>query len=97
MKASNGQILCQAEGYTSKAGCLYSIETFKKNVETGTFKCIKDKNDCYCYKLYSTNGRISAVGESYPTRQGAESAANSVRSFYKNAEVVEIKPKKTEE
>ena len=94
LKASNGQILCQAEGYTSKAGCLYSIETFKKNVENGVFKCIKDKNDRYCYKLYSANGRICAVGESYPTRQSAESAANSVCSFYKNAEVVELKEEK---
>ena len=92
MKASNGQILCQAEGYTSKAGCLYSIETFKKNVEVGTFKCTKDKTNRYCYKLYSAAGRIIAVGESYPTRQSAESAANSVCAFYKYAEIVEEKP-----
>ena len=91
LKASNGQILCQAEGYTSKAGCLYSIETFKKNVETGIFKCIKDKNGRYCYKLYTPNGRICAVGESYNTKAGAESAANSVVSFFKKAEIIEIK------
>ena len=97
LKASNGQILCQAEGYTSRAGCLYSIETFKKNVENGTFKCVKDKNERYCYKLYSTNGRVCAVGESYPTKQSAFSAANSVCSFYKNAEIVELKEESTEE
>ena len=91
LKASNGQILCQAEGYTSKSGCLYSIENLKKNIETGTFKCVKDKNGSYCYKLYTAQGRICAVGESYPTKQSAESAANSVVSFYKNAEIIEIK------
>ena len=91
LKAANGQILCQAEGYTSKAGCLYSIETFKKNVEVGTFKCVKDKTNRYCYKLYSTVGRIIAVGESYTSKQGAISAANSVCSYYKYAEIVEIK------
>ena len=91
LKAANGQILCQAEGYTSKAGCLYSIETFKKNVEVGTFKCVKDKTNRYCYKLYSTVGRIIAVGESYTSKQGAISAANSVCAYYKYAEIVEIK------
>lgn len=91
LKASNGQILCQAEGYTSKKGCLDSIETFKKNVESGTFKCIKDKNNRYFFKLYSSAGRVSAIGESYPTRDSAVSAANSVVNFYKSAEIVELK------
>ena len=91
LKASNGQILCQAEGYTSKVGCTNSIEAFKKCVENGVFKCVKDKTGRYCYKLYTQNNRICAVGESYSSKQGAESAANSVVSFYKLAIVEEIK------
>ena len=91
LKASNGQILCQADGYTSKASCLNSIEVFKTNVKDGTFKIVKDKNDHYLFKLYTQNGRVCAIGESYETKQGAESAAVSVTSFYKNAEVVELK------
>lgn len=94
LKASNGQILCQADGYSTKAGCLNSIESFKKNIAEGTFKCVKDKTGRFCYKLYTPNGRICAVGESYPTKVGAESAANSVVSFYKNAEIEEIKENK---
>ena len=91
LKASNGQILCQADGYTSKAGCNYSIETFKRNVEVGTFKCIKDKYDRYLYKLYTPNGRICVVGESYTTKDGAENAARLVVAYYKNATINEIK------
>ncbi len=91
LKSSNGQILCQAEGYTSKAGCIYSIETFKKNVQIGVFKCIKDKSGRYCYKLYTPNGRVIAIGESYPTKASAEASANSVVSFYKLAAIEEIK------
>lgn len=91
LKASNGQILCQAEGYTSKAGCMYSIETFKKNVKLGVFKCIKDKSSRYCYKLYTPNGRVIAIGESYPTKASAEASANSVVAFYNLAEIEEIK------
>lgn len=91
LKSSNGQILCQAEGYTSKAGCIYSIETFKKNVQIGVFKCIKDKSGRYCYKLYTPNGRVIAIGKSYPTKASAEASANSVVSFYKLAAIEEIK------
>ncbi|MBO5711312.1 MAG: DUF1508 domain-containing protein, partial [Acholeplasmatales bacterium] len=57
LKANNGQILCQSNGYTSKVSCQSGIATFKANVETGVFKCVKDKNDTYCYKLYNQAGR----------------------------------------
>ena len=90
LKASNGQILCQADGYTSKSGVMNSIESFKKNISEGTFKCVKDKNNNYCYKLYTQSGRVCAVGESYTTKTSAESAANSVVAFYRDAEIVEI-------
>lgn len=89
LKASNGQILCQAEGYTSKAGVQSSIESFKKNVETGSFKIIKDKNENYHYKLYTASGRVAAVGETYNSKQLAESAVVSVVSYYKNSELTE--------
>ena len=87
--ASNGQILCQAEGYTSKAGVMSSIESFRRNIENGVFKVVKDKNDNYHYNLYTPSGRVAAVGETYNTRALAESAVHSVVSYYKNAEIVE--------
>ena len=94
LRASNGQILCQMEGYTSKKGCMNSIDKFKENVSQGSFKCVQDKTGRYQFKLYSQSGRICAVGESYSTKQGAENAANSVVSFTKSSPIVEEKQKK---
>lgn len=91
LKANNGEILCQADGYTSKNGCLFAIEKFKHNVENGEFKYVKDKNGAYCYKLYNQSGRVCAVGESCPTKQGAISQARSVKSFFHTIDIVEIK------
>ncbi|MDE6242271.1 MAG: DUF1508 domain-containing protein, partial [Anaeroplasmataceae bacterium] len=91
LKASNGQILCQAEGYTSKSGALSSIESFKKNVETGTFKILKDKNGNFHYNIYTASGRLATIGESYNSKQLAESAALSVASYFKDAEIEEKK------
>lgn len=31
LKAPNGEIIVQSEGYTSKAGCMNGIESVKKN------------------------------------------------------------------
>ena len=90
LKANNGEILCQADGYTSKNGCVFAIETFKNNVLNGEFKCVKDKNGLYNYKLYNSFGRVCAVGESCPTKQRAISQAKSVRSFYHTNEIVEL-------
>ena len=89
--ATNGQILCQAEGYMSKVGVLNSIENFKRNVENGSFKVIKDKNENYHYIFYTPTGRVAAIGETYDSKQQAESAVYSVVSFYKNAQIVEKK------
>ena len=92
LRANNGQILLQVEGYTSKNSVLNSIEVFKKNAANGTFKIVKDKNDNYHFRLYSAAGRVAAIGETYGSKQLAESAATSVYSYYKNSETVEAKP-----
>ncbi len=68
-----------------------SIESFKRNVETGSFKILKDKNDHYHYNLYTASGRLANIGETYNSKQLAESAALSVVSFFKNAEIEEKK------
>ena len=96
LRANNGQILLQVEGYTSKNSVLNSIEVFKKNAANGTFKIVKDKNDNYHFRLYSAAGRVAAIGETYGSKQLAESAAASVYSYFRNSELVEAKPESQE-
>ena len=96
LRANNGQILLQVEGYTSKNSVLNSIEVFKKNAANGTFKIVKDKNDNYHFRLYSAAGRVAAIGETYGSKQLAESAAASVYSYFRNSETVEAKPETQE-
>ena len=92
LRANNGQILVQVEGYTSKNSVLNSIEVFKKNAANGVFKIVKDKNDNYHFRLYSAAGRVAAIGEAYGSKQLAESAAASVASYFRNSEIIEAKP-----
>ena len=93
LRAPNGEILCQSDGYTTKNGVLYSIDTFKRNLGNGTFKCVTGKDGGYSFRLYNQQGRVCAIGESYSSKQSAESAANSVINYYKNAVIVEFREK----
>ena len=93
LRAPNGEILCQSDGYTTKNGVLYSIDTFKRNLGNGTFKCVTGKDGGYSFRLYNQQGRVCAIGESYSSKQSVESAANSVINYYKNAVIVEFKEK----
>ncbi len=89
LKASNGEILCQADGYSSKSSLETSINSFKSSVKNGTFCIYADKNDCYQFKLYSQSGRASMIGESYTTSQQAQSVVTSILNFLDLAVVVD--------
>lgn len=88
LKASNGEVLVDTEGYSSKNGALNGIQCFKDNVLTSTFYCSKDKNGTYQFKMYSKSGRVIAIGESYDNKNRVQSVVKSVLSFYENAEIV---------
>ena len=84
LKASNGEILIVSAGYVSRRGARAGIETFKKNVKTGNFKFVTDKNNYSQFRLYTANGaRLIANGEYYDSMAGAISAAESVKNFSK--------------
>ena len=82
LKANNGQLLLESPSYTSEQGAKNAIETFKKAVETGIYTIDEDKNGNFKFILRaSARSQIRYFGESYSTRQRAESSVNSVRSF----------------
>jgi len=87
LKASNGQILVQADNFNSQATAEANIESFKENVAEGSFKCSEDKMGRFFFKLYSPSGRVVSIGESYPAKESAESAAQTIVQLIKKAEV----------
>ena len=87
LKASNGELLCTSEKYSSKNGVVSAIETFKKNVQHDGFSVYEDKHGRFQYMLLAKNNRILMVGEIYASRKNCESAIESVKKFAANAEV----------
>ena len=82
LKANNGQLLLESAAYTTLAGAKKAIETFKNAVEVGEFSIDEDKNGNFKFILRaSARSQMLYHGETYATRQRAESAIGSVKKF----------------
>lgn len=83
LKASNGEILVVSYRYSTKKGAISGIDTFKKNVEEGIFEMTTDKSNFSQFQLFNASGaRVIVAGEIYTSVSKAESAIESVKSFY---------------
>ena len=82
LKANNGQLLLESSAYTTEQGAKKAVETFKKAVEVGEFNIDEDKNGNFKFILRaSSRSQMLYHGETYSTRQSAESAIQSVKNF----------------
>lgn len=82
LKANNGQLLLESSAYTTEQGAKKAVDTFKKAVEVGEFNIDEDKNGNFKFILRaSSRSQMLYHGETYSTRQSAESAIQSVKNF----------------
>ncbi len=93
--ANNGQLLLNSESYTTFKGAVKGIDTIKKNAESGVFHIVEDKNGRYFFKLLSKQNRVICVGATYASKDGCESAIESVKNFCKTAILVSVDPDET--
>ncbi len=94
LKANNGQLLLESSGYTSAAGAKKAIDTFKNAVEVGEFSIDEDKNGNFKFILRaSAHSQMLYHGETYGTRQSAESAIQSVKNFAFKAAIKQMDDK----
>ena len=84
--ASNGEVLFVSGAYSSKFGALQGLETIKAKLhEANPFHIIVDKQKRYQFVVESGNGATLLLGETYPSRDSAVSAAKSALSFLDHA------------
>lgn len=84
LKASNGQIILQSEGYTTKSNCLSGIESVKKNA-------VHDKayhiNNHHFVLKSTANGRVIGSSEKYNSSAAVKNGIDSVK---KNAPIAHV-------
>ncbi len=83
LKAGNGQVILDSEGYKAKASCMNGIESVRKNSQVDArFDRKEAKNGKPYFNLKATNGQIIGTSEMY---ESVKSRDNGVASVAKNA------------
>ena len=88
--ANNGQILYCSRYYASEDSCEDAITTFKKACYLNNFFIDKDKFGNWRFVLKGTGAGICYYGESYSTKDAAESSSASVKKFAMTAKIVVV-------
>ena len=76
--------------YSSKNAVIKAIENIKEKALAGSISILRDKQNRYQFRVFSDNGAVLVMGETYPSRDSAISAASSVRNFIGSAKLVDL-------
>lgn len=88
--ASNGEVLFQTSTYSSKSALELGLVKIKDKLLGGNVSILADKQKRYQFKVYNDTLQILVLGQTYPSKDGAISAAVSSRNFLAgNPKVVE--------
>jgi len=82
LRADNGEIILQSEGYTAKAGALNGEESVLHNGnDIRNFRILDAVNGAAYFTLVAGNGQTIGVSQTYASRVGAQDAANVVSAI----------------
>ena len=88
--ANNGQLLFATAAYTSKAGVFGALAKAQKKFSSKDVTITCDKQGRYQFVLYADNGAVLVMGESYPNKDRAISAAKSSKNFAFKPTIVDV-------
>jgi uncharacterized protein YegP (UPF0339 family) len=91
LKAANGEIILQSEGYTKKASALNGIESVKKNSPTPErYERKTAKNGEFFFNLRAKNRQVIGTSETYKQESGRENGIASVKKNGPGGKVVDL-------
>ncbi len=79
LRAKNGEIILNGEGYTTKQSCFNGIASVKENAPYDGRYDRKGSNGNYTFNLKAANGEIIGRSENYVTDQGRETGISAVK------------------
>ena len=88
--ANNGQLLFCSRYYASEDSCEDAITTFKKACYLNNFFVDKDKFGNWRFVLKGAGAGVCYYGESYSTKDAAQSSSESVKKFAMSAKIVVV-------
>ena len=91
LRARNGEIILQSEGYVSKAGCKNGINSVKDNAPIDErYKRKTATNGQFYFVLVAANGEPIGKSEMYTTEQARENGISAVKRDAPYAPVEDI-------
>ena len=90
LKAGNGEIILQSQGYKTSSGCENGIESVRKNSQdSNKFECRTAKDGTTYFVLNATNGQEIGRSQMYKTDRGCKNGMESVAKNAPDAVVVD--------
>lgn len=90
LRAINGEIILNGEGYTSKQSCLNGIASVKENAPYDSRYERKDGVSNYTFNLKAANGEIIGRSENYTTAAARENGIAAVKRDASNAPIEDL-------
>jgi hypothetical protein len=91
LKAGNGQIILQSEGYTTKTAAKNGIESVKKNAGLDErYERKEAANGKFHFVLKAGNHQVIGQSQLYASKDSMENGIESVKKNGVNGEIVEI-------
>lgn len=82
LRAGNGEIVLQSQGYTSRTSAQKGIDSVKANgAADARWEVIETIDGQYGIRLKASNGQIIARGESYASKSGANAAVDAIQAI----------------
>jgi len=79
LRATNGEIILNGEGYVTKQSCLAAIASVKLNAPIDSRFERKMNQGAYTFNLKAINGEIIGRSESYISDSGRENGISAVK------------------
>lgn len=88
LKAANGEIILNSEGYETKAGCLNGIQSVKINSRSDkNYRVKKARNGQHYFLIFAQNFLIIGQSEMYSTKQNAHKGIKAVQKVAETASI----------
>jgi len=91
LRAANGEIVLQSEGYTRKASAVAGTNSVTANGTSASRYKIKDAANGQAYfVLTAANGQVIGASETFVSRSGAQASANAVAAMLQTTPVQQV-------
>lgn len=89
LKAGNGEVVLQSEGYTTRKACQNGVESVRKNSQNeGRFERRTAKNGRFYFVLKASNGQEIGRSQMYKSDSGCRNGMASVARNAGDAKLV---------